>query len=152
MLFRSGISPNNCGVTDVFLNVSYNENLILASLNNALSQQDCSVGQVPKVNSVRYGFVLNITKGAATGEASNISLSYTDTTTYTYPNLLITSAQWATLITNGLNSFSFTTAFSSNSIISNTSSGTIILESTDCEQIDLVEFNLTLNNVVIQCT
>ena len=143
-----GLFVNNCGVTDVFLDLTYNQNLIVVALNNLLNEFECQSTQVPYVQQLQYGFILTINKG---GE--NLTFTYTSPTTYINPNLIITSSDWTTFINDGFSNI--LSSLTAESITLNTTSFTtnkqIILESQDCQQIELAEFNLEFFNVTLNC-
>jgi len=144
----TGQFPNNCRTTDVFLDLEYNQNLILVALTDLANQMECAPPNIPYVNTFNYGFTLNITKGG-----TNYQYNYTGTTQYSNPNIIITDSEWNSFITDGFDSIS--TTLTSNGIIINTDSFTtnkqIILETEDCQQIEIAEFNLEFFNVTINC-
>lgn len=143
-----GAYPNNCGTSDVTIDLSYNLNLITTALSSVANQNTCQNGQGATIQSLKYKFTLNITKGA-----SNISLSYTDTSLRNFPNVTMTDTQWNTFITNGLSNLS--SSFTANSLgysipIANDLK-IVLFESTDCSQIEIVEFNLEFTQITLTC-
>jgi hypothetical protein len=149
-----GQFPNLCRTTDVFLDLRFNENLILVSLSDLANQYECAPLQIPYIFKLKYGFTLNITKGT-----SNLQYTYTGTTEYVNPNIIISSPQWDQFIVDGFTSF--ITNLQGNGIEINddsintftnpSSNKQIILESVDCQQIDITEFNLEFFDVQINC-
>jgi len=148
----AGQFPNNCRTTDVFLDLEYNQNLILVALTDLANQMECAPPNIPYVNTFNYGFTLNITKGG-----TNYQYNYIGTTQYINPDIVITNSEWNTFITTGFNSISSTLTsngikINTNSILTFATNKQIILETDDCQQIEIAEFNLEFFNVIINCT
>lgn len=144
-----GILPNNCGVTDVQLELRYNLNLIQTAMTSLINEiENCSSAQIPYIQQLKYKFTLNVTKGN-----TNLTFNYTDTTLYVNPNILISESSWNTFIINGFNSIEATLltngiTVNDNSFLNNK---IIILETSDCVQIEIAEFNLDFSDVTINC-
>lgn len=149
-----GQFPNLCRTTDVFLDLKFNENLILVSLSDLANQYECAPLQIPFVYKLKYGFTLNITKGT-----QNLQFTYTKPVDYINPNIIISSQDWDQFIVDGftnietsLNQYGIVINDNSiNTFTSPSSNKQMILESNDCQQIDITEFNLEFFDVQINC-
>jgi hypothetical protein len=143
------ILPNNCGNTDVTLDLAYNLNLIQISLSNLVNSSNlCSPTQTPYVTSLKYTYLLNISKGG-----QNYEFIYTNPTTFSNPSMIIIESVWNLDIETFLNLQ--TVALNEIGIVVNQTlfnqTGTVFFDSVDCERIDIIEFNLEFTNVVINC-
>jgi hypothetical protein len=140
-----GLAPNICNTIDIFLNLQYNSNNIQEGINQIPLQGSCPSG-LPSVVSLRYGFDLIIVKNNQT-----ITLTYSDPQTYNSPNLVINGNQWDTFILQGIGFLTDEINALAISATYEPTTNNLILESQDCDDIQLVDFELKFINVIYGC-
>ena len=140
-----GLIPNQCNTTDVSVDTSYNFNLIQIGLSDVINSVDCQGAQV-YVQSQQYGFILTIQKSLAYRY-----FVYENPEVYNFPENFITEAQWDDFIIQGINYLSVELTAFGVSVSYDTTTGIMIFESQDCQQINSVQFDLEYINVIPGC-
>ena len=140
-----GLIPNQCNTTDVSIDAEYSLNLIQIALSDIINSVDCQGAQV-FIQSQQYGFNLQVQKGGVTYD-----YIYENPEVYVYPNNVINSTQWVDFITQGINYLSAEISAIGILISYDSTTGVMLLESQDCEQIDSVQFDLDYINVIPGC-
>jgi len=138
-----GVQPNNCNTVDFLLSVLYNSNVLQQAINSIPLEIVCQVGTA-SISSLQYRFILTLTKN---GDGQ--IFSFDNPEVFNSPNLVMTEPQWIIFINQGLGSIlGDLTAIGVSATYAN---NTITLQSEDCEEITLADFDLEFINVEFGC-
>jgi hypothetical protein len=138
-----GVQPNNCNTVDFFLSILYNSNILQQAINSIPLEIVCAVGTA-SISSLQYRFILTLTKNGV-----NETFSFDNPEVFNSPNLVMSEVQWIIFINQGLGSIlGDLTAIGVSATYAN---NTITLQSEDCEEITLADFDLEFINVEFGC-
>jgi hypothetical protein len=138
-----GVEPNNCNTVDFILSVLYNSNVLQQVINSIPLDIVCNFG-TPSISSLQYRFILTLTKNGV-----NEVFSFDNPEVFNSPNLVMSEVQWIIFINQGLGSIlgELTAIGVSATYVNNI----ITLQSEDCEEITLADFDLEFINVEFGC-
>ena len=138
-----GVQPNNCNTVDFLLSVLYNSNVLQQAINSIPLEIVCDFGTA-SISSLEYRFILTLTKNGV-----DQTFSFDNPEVFNSPNLVMSEVQWIIFINQGLGSIlGNLTAIGVSATYNN---NTITLQSEDCEEITLADFDLEFINVQFGC-
>jgi len=138
-----GLRKDNCPESTMTIKLIYNSNVIQSNLGTLSKTISCEKSS-PVVKNMTYSFNLVINKNGIT-----YNLTYDDSQVYSYPNQILTSSQWNTLIAQGLGYLMVD--LTSAGLSASYSSSQLIVTSQDCHVIDSIDFELVYKNVNFVC-